>query len=158
MKLDSCVKDSFWAKTEMIPFHDCWEWSASRTDTGYGKMVVNGRLERAHRVSYEMHFGPIPVGKIVMHKCDNRGCVNPHHLVVGTKKENAMDMVAKLRGTHGELQPTSKLTADLVLRIRSEYRPGYTTLKDIADKYGIVFQTVSAIFHRKLWRHLDEVR
>jgi hypothetical protein len=74
------LSDRFWKHVEMIPFHSCWEWMGSRTDTGYGKINDgNGGFPRAHRVSYEMHFGKIPDGLVVLHKCDNRGCVNPLH-------------------------------------------------------------------------------
>mgnify|MGYP001023313072 CR=1 FL=1 len=83
----------FWSKVEMIPFHPCWEWTAAKKD-GYGRFNDKGY---AHRISYEMHFGPIPKGFLVCHKCDNPSCVNPEHLFLGTYQDNYDDMRKKKR-------------------------------------------------------------
>jgi hypothetical protein len=72
----------------------CWIWTAAKTKDGYG----NYRSKYAHRVSYELYIGAIPEGLIVRHTCDVRHCVNPFHLLVGTKKDNTHDMI--MRGRH----------------------------------------------------------
>lgn len=77
---------------------DCWEWTRSTNNVGYGMFRYRkGLMRTAHRVSYEMHKGPIPDGMIVCHTCDNPKCVNPDHLWLGTRRDNYNDMVAKGR-------------------------------------------------------------
>lgn len=74
----------------------CWIWDTQQKH-GYGQLRAFGKLYRAHRFSYELHFGPIPEGLFVCHKCDNPPCVNPDHLFLGTAKDNIQDMIAKGR-------------------------------------------------------------
>jgi len=79
----------------------CWEWQGSRDTSGYGIVKRRpGTLTRAHRESYVAHVGPIPEGMMVCHSCDNRRCVNPAHLWLGTAKCNFDDAVSKGRIPH----------------------------------------------------------
>lgn len=80
----------------------CWTWTAAlRGKTGYGAYKLNGKTIDAHRVSYELHNGLIPKGMYVCHTCDNRKCVNPYHLFLGTAKDNYEDAVNKARIVKG---------------------------------------------------------
>jgi hypothetical protein len=74
----------------------CWEWQGQRGSSGYGLIKVFGKLVSTHRLSYELYKGPIPNGLEILHACDNKICINPDHLQVGSRAENMRD--AGIRG------------------------------------------------------------
>ncbi|MBN3757204.1 HNH endonuclease [Paraburkholderia sp. Tr-20389] len=133
----------FWAKVDKSG--DCWEWTASRRN-GYGQMGLDGRVEYAHRISYQMVNGAIPPGLVVRHSCDNRGCVNPAHLEIGTLEENNQDAIDRNRHApasktahYGSDNGRAKLTDSQVAEIRSLYikgQRGYGS-KVLAEKFGV---------------------
>lgn len=94
MRVVDSVK-SFWAK--VIKGDGCWEWVGGVTSAGYGSFCADGEFINAHRFSWKLHFGPIPDGKHVLHKCDNRRCVRPVHLFLGTNDDNIRDRISKGR-------------------------------------------------------------
>lgn len=88
----------FWSKVNKTK--SCWEWIACVNEAGYGMIGTTGKkIDRAHRVSYRIHFGEIPERMFVCHKCDNPRCVNPEHLFIGTNQDNVNDMILKKRNS-----------------------------------------------------------
>ena len=121
---------------------------------GYGRLQYNGETVTAHRMSYTVFHGPVPAGLSVCHTCDNRRCIEPSHLFVGTAADNQADRVRKGRGPFGERNNKAKLTAPEVIAIREEYRRGNIGQTALGAKYGVSQLTVSNIVTRKTWRHL----
>lgn len=90
------LMERFWEKVDMSG--DCWVWTGSCSPWGYGQIgVPPNQIARAHRVSWELHHGPIPHGLYVCHHCDNPRCVRPDHLFLGTPSDNTQDMLHKGR-------------------------------------------------------------
>ena len=142
--------------------HECWEWEASKDRKGYGKIWNGDRLLRAHRVSYEIFAGPITEGLVVRHKCDNPGCVNPHHLVVGTVADNVRDMMERDRQAKGGENGNAKLCEPEVVLIKKflvrhppiRGRHGGGQCNFLARWFGVSRVTVSQIHAQKIWTHV----
>ncbi len=125
----------------------CHIWQLRVNDAGYGHTFHDGQYTGAHRVAWIEAHGPIPDGLWVLHKCDQPPCVNVAHLFLGTPTDNMQDMIRKER--HG----AAKLTAADVVVIRARRATGEVQQR-IADDYGITQRMVSAIEHRKVWKHV----
>ncbi len=143
-------KAHFWSKVDKSG--DCWEWKAGKTSGGYGVFWMDLKQNLAHRVAMAFSGENVPDDLCVCHTCDNRSCVNPDHLFVGTQQDNLRDMVEKGRGPdrRGENSATAKLTSNDVLSIRSDSRSHCV----IANDYGVAQSTVTRIKNGKRWSHL----
>lgn len=134
---------------------DCWEWTGAKM-CGYGALrnrdsAGKWTTPKAHRLSYEHFHGPIPDGMVVMHSCDNPGCVNPAHLSVGTNKENVDDRQSKGRQARGLKNSHNKLTEEQVREIFA----ATGSLSEIAEAYGVQYACVSKIKLGRNWKHLN---
>src|SRR3972149_6562582 len=93
----SSVSDRFWDKVKKCGRDECWPWKAAINSNGYGSFGENGKIVTASRICYQLTYGAIPPGAVVMHTCDNPRCSNPSHLRLGTKIDNIYDMIRKGR-------------------------------------------------------------
>ncbi len=133
----------------------CWLWTGGRSTRGYGEISLGGYRDRAHRVSWTIHYGPIPEDGVICHRCDNPPCVRPDHLFLGTQADNVKDMTDKGRRVVvcGEKQHLAKLTVSDVLEIRRRSEEGEVS-RVIAEPYGVDPATVRAVIGRKTWKHV----
>jgi len=166
-------EDRFWAKVNKAP-DGCWDWMAAKNGRGYGTFRVGSLTDDSrrhvyvHRFSYELHYGPIPVGFQVNHRCDNRCCVNPDHLMLGTAKDNTADCIAKGRFPHGEVLATyanAKITQAIAdeMRVRwlSQGHRCYIrgqwidqpclTHRSLAQQYGLSESQAARILRGEAW-------
>lgn len=135
---------------------ECWEWQGSIANSGYGQLSFGGT---AHRFSFAYYVGPIPDGLHVLHRCDNRKCVNPRHLFLGTNLDNIRDMQAKGRnsGPLGERSSLAVLTYVEVKEIRKRYRReshNVSNVRQLATEFGVSRDCIHEIVSGKNWKHL----
>lgn len=134
--------ERFWMRVRP-EVEGCWEWAGGHTSKAkYGQFCVKGddgkhRPRYAHRFSYELHYGPIPCGMHVCHKCDNPGCVRPDHLFLGTDKDNHHDSIRKGR-RRGVVVTDEAVRAIKLARRNGESRPS------IARRFGCSVSTIQS--------------
>lgn len=146
--------DRFWAKVDRTGV--CWNWTASTTDDGYGLFRLDGRLQYAHRLSFEMATGfPLDTEDVIRHSCDNPRCVYPGHLLLGTHADNVADKVERGRHQYGSRHHAAKLSEEDVRWIRQLLEAGDVTQKQIADSFGVDCSVISRIANREVWKHVD---
>jgi hypothetical protein len=135
----------FWAKVRKGP--GCWEYEGLRKDGRYG--YFGGKY--AHRVAFELTHGPIPPGLLVRHKCDNKPCVRPDHLELGTNEDNMADAKERKRFTEGHYRVTNpKLSPEIVRQIRALAAAGRSN-KDLASRFGVGHSAIWEIVTRRTW-------
>lgn len=149
------------AKSTVDAATGCINWNGSHSEKGYGLIRVfdrpRGTMVRTHRLSYELHNGPIPKGLCVCHKCDNHSCINPDHLFAATNLENRLDSARKgrtnkdLPWVRGENNVTAKLTWVKVDKIRALIAAGKSN-KEIAERYGVRPGTIGFIRSGATWK------
>jgi hypothetical protein len=152
--------DAFWARIQIGEPDACWEWQRYCNEAGYGEIrTKDNRLLRAHRLAYELTYGPIPEGLFICHHCDNPPCCNPAHLFPGTSQDNVADMWSKGREPHnngakGTANVGAKLSDNDVRMIRQRYATGSVLQKILAQEYGITIAQISRIIRRATWQHI----
>lgn len=153
----------FWAKvkkTGPIPRHDkqlgrCWIWTAS-LNSGYGQLwwPEKNAPELAHRISWLIHHGRLDDADCVLHKCDNRKCVNPSHHFLGDRDDNNQDAMEKGITPHGVKHWNRKLEEEEVRQIRNRRNAARVTFQSMAAEYGVSEATVRDAFYRRSWKHI----
>jgi hypothetical protein len=144
----------FWSKVNKL--NDCWEWTGSLNEWGYGRFYFAAKEWRAHRFSWLLHFGPIPIDQLVLHTCDNPKCINPNHLFLGSHIDNMRDKIRKKRykSQTGDKNFAAKLSEQDVLNIRYQYISSKISQYKLAEHYGVTRSTISAILTRRSWQHI----
>ena len=168
MKKLNCGDNSsvrFWSR--ITKTDKCWVWKGSVNGCGYGKMMLEGKIHLAHRISWKFHHGKWPK-LCVCHHCDNRLCVNPNHLFEGTRADNTRDAFLKGRlasgirsGRYTKPERTARgvditrsvLDDDKVRFIRSEYK-NIGPFK-IAKKLGVNYTCVYKVYKGETWKHVN---
>lgn len=152
------LHERFWAKVDKSG--DCWLWIAAKDVTGYGffRCVSGQNMRKAHRVSYELAYGPIPAGQghhgtVVMHTCDTPSCVRPSHLILGTQQQNVSSASGKRRMASGERAAASKLSPTEVREIRQLRKQFGFAHPTIGRAYGVNASIISLLVRRKTWTH-----
>ncbi len=142
----------FWDKVNKSD--GCWEWTGCQR-AGYGRIWCSERKTKisAHRVSWELHYGIISDGLSVLHHCDNRLCVRPDHLFLGTLVDNNHDRDRKGRTSKGESRPGARLTVEDVRKIRELAAQGHRQ-NEIAALFAVSGSHISKVVTRKRWRHV----
>lgn len=173
----TCTMKANWA-TRSIPVLErffsyvektdgCWNWIGAIGSSGYGTFKMDGKSVSVHRFSFQMSAGAIPSGLQVCHHCDNRTCVNPAHLFLGSAKENRADAIQKNRIPTGAGHWTSK-KPDMVargaaagssklkdpdiqkIRLLSKAK----SLTDIAEQFGVTASTIGKVVNGRTWKHV----
>lgn len=124
----------------------CHLWTLGLSSRGYGNFSIKNRTYSAHRMAYHFAFGPIPCGLFVLHKCDNRKCVNPQHIFLGTHADNMRDMCQKERGAlcrRNNLK--AKISKSIAEIIVDRYSTGTISQVQLAAKYGVSQSAISYI-------------
>lgn len=156
IKNQGSLEERFWRFVSPLGADECWIWQGQKLANKYGRISVGAKglnSEGAHRVSWKIHNKQeIPDGMVVMHSCDNPSCVNPHHLSVGTPKQNSDDMIAKGRKKIvipvGEQNGKSIITAEIARQIRGSSLNHAET----ARMFGVSAGCVRSVRSFRTWK------
>lgn len=163
----------FWAKVDRPSPNECWIFNGAKHNFGYGFFLVDGKSHGAHRIAFQLAYGPILDGLFVLHSCDVPACVNPLHLRLGTPADNMDDKTRRKRNnvptgdrtgrrmypdryTTGSQHHWAKLTAQQVREIRERYSAGGISHSQLAKIYGVSRPAVSLIISGKTYK--EELR
>lgn len=160
-KTRTSLAERLWSRVAPPDENGCRLWTGPVNSTGYGNIGAGGRCGptlKAHRVAWELIFGPIPDGLNVLHKCDVPRCcaAAEGHLFLGTQTENLADMARKVRQARGERLHRSNLTNERVQEIRRRYADGETNQTQLGREFGVTQSTIWAIVTGRIWKHVTE--
>lgn len=144
------LAERFWAKVEVIDDADsCWLWKGAKSSGGYGHIkIASYVLEAAHRVSWLLNCGAIPLDKPhILHKCDTPSCVRPSHLYAGTAQDNMNDMARRGRHSVG-IGRQPDIPEEVATEVRVLYATGKFSMRTLGEHYNISAASVHGIVHR----------
>lgn len=153
--------ERFWCKVAIADDAECWNWQAYINKQGYGEFHFRRRAPVASRVAWILTYGEISDGLHVLHHCDNRRCVNPKHLYLGTNKDNVDDRERRGRRrtgwVPGEANGSHVLTNNDVREIRELHANGWTLVR-LHERFGVSCTRLSLIVRGLAWTHLLETK
>lgn len=134
-----------------IDANECWNWKLFCDPDEYGKVGIRHVPQRASRFAYSIFKGKLKKNLLVLHHCDNRKCINPDHLYLGTAQDNANDLVSRNRQANqfGERNPNFKVPDQIIKEIRTMYKTEVHTQKQIAQYFNLDFRYINAIIRNK---------
>ena len=157
------VSPRFWSKVDERSPAECWEWTAALNNRGYGQfwLPLMRTMALSHRVAYVLAGGvladrrgrPGAVGELVLHRCDNPPCCNPHHLSLGDHGRNMAEKVQRGRcaDSRGERNSRARLTAEQVAEIRRRSTGTYGEQSALAREFGVSVGAVAHVIHGRSW-------
>lgn len=148
------LKQQIWSRIKIGETEECWEWTGSKTEVGYGQKWFCGKPMYVHRLIYELEIGEIG-NKHVLHRCDNRLCCNPEHLFLGTNAENMLDRNLKKRTAKGSGNSNSKITEEVVREMRRLYREESVPTVEIAKQFNVSRHTAIRVVKYQAWTHVE---
>lgn len=138
----------FWSRVGISAPDECWEWLLCKMKGGYGRYKIGKKEFTAHRIAWELFYGPVPQGKELHHACCNPACVNPMHLLCLTPREHT------LLERSGERSKLSKLSEEDVRLIRFAYASGRFSRRDLAVCLAVSESLIEKVVYRKVWKHV----
>ena len=152
MNLSREDRKRFLNKINVKDSNGCRNWTAAVNNKGYGRFKLDGRFPLAHRIAWELVNGPIPYGKLVLHKCDNPRCCNTDHLYIGTYSDNNSDRAKRNNCSQGGGR--SDIPASSILKIRNLHKDKFPnrdrheiSAKEVGRRFNISTSTVLRIWH-----------
>ncbi|MBU2177554.1 MAG: HNH endonuclease [Gammaproteobacteria bacterium] len=133
IRLSEKDKEKFWSKVDIKTPEECWNWLAGINADGYGNFYHIYKTYSASRISWMLTNGDIPEGLLCLHRCDNRACINPSHLYLGTHSRNNLDREHRNPGTSGR---KSKLGAEGIREVQRLFNEGHKQ-KELAEQFGL---------------------
>lgn len=156
------LAERLWRQVDVRGPDECWPWTGkARANFGYGMIGLGDRkrkIDRTHRVAFELTYGPIPKGLYVLHSCDNPPCCNPEHLSLGDHNDNFADVATRDRARRGEGHYHAKLTDFDIRYIRTMYAAGVATQAELASEHGITQGHACDIIKRRRWKHIAPIQ
>lgn len=139
---------------------ECWPWTGGYRGGGYGQFNLprpEGGYQpmTASRAMYLHLHGPLEPGLVVRHTCDNPPCVNPSHLIAGTRSDNARDMVERERQSRGEDHPKRVLTENMVRELRTRAQAG-ENISAMAREMGVSISAAMGAVKGRTWKHITD--
>ena len=143
-------KEKFWSLVKCLSRDECWEWQGSLWASGYGRFHYDKKSDRSHRLAWQFSRHRIGDDDCILHKCDNRKCCNPHHLFVGSRKDNNDDKTRKGRQSKGTDFERTILSEGDVRTIKRSDLSGSV----LSEKFGVSACHINNIKKDRKWKHV----